>query len=916
MRPSFKLRHLSLLTLPFALLLAGLFPMSSSAGTGLAVVFHNATNSDVKLVGTDNNCWYQQRLAADNAIEVNPGQTGKIDTETKDSGSCYAGSSWQNLEVIFKGPGGQYPNPYAGAVQAANASPYAANEGAWDLIFHNGDFNMRGTPKGPLPINPSQSGEQSSPSKGMFCLTVSKNLLTIIHLTIRPGTDCYGPAAKRIVPMKGVKAAKAGPGKVTGNAKIVYDLFQIGTAACQLTKPRQAWGYSGCDDFGSADAWDLHNVSTDVKDAKPSSDARVIGGWEEVNRQTFRNDSGAAGKQSWEYAYKLGDETSTETESGWKIGGKFEWAKKFTLPIIGQFEQKLEVSVDHEFGKKEEQKHSVEKEVKQASDIEAEAHHETTMIVKQNQATLLTTFSADLTAGTKGRAEPIFTPATRPLGFSAARRQPCIGMIAAKSPNSLMGLNAYARSQGITPETVGLPEEQRGFLEAAAALSGSDAAADRCPGYPDKHPAQFAFNGTAAYKGKAGGPTSADSFAPKLPGIATCVYSKPIDGPPHQAANTPVDPCKSGVEGPALAEQGTIIDADASGPGAVEGFSGGSLIQADDGPAGAPQGEELQVYQGLEGEDFLDGSQHGEELLGGGAQDVLQGFGGDDKLDGQGGDDTLRGGEGDDFLTDEQGSNAIFGEAGNDLLSSDKNASGGLFGGIGNDRLAMEGRGPVTLMGQTGNDIYRLDDARGKGVVEMPREGFDTVLTDSSMVVTPYVEKVRAVGNKGVSLTAGSGEQRLIGSKGGDVLSGGEGSDLLKGGAGRDRIKLQPNGIDLASGGKGADRFEVSANALGVGTRARKGLAVADKSAHVITDFKPAQGDKLVLSTRSFGKKLRGMKITRGNRARGKRAQLLIARRGLVSFDADGAGRGPARVVAVLKGRKSLPKSAVRVVKR
>ena len=135
----------------------------------------------------------------------------------------------------------------------------------------------------------------------------------------------------------------------------------------------------------------------------------------------------------------------------------------------------------------------------------------------------------------------------------------------------------------------------------------------------------------------------------------------------------------------------------------------------------------------------------------------------------------------------------------------------------------------------------------------------------------------------------------------------------------RDRIKLQPNGIDLASGGKGADRFEVTASGLGVNTRAGNGLAAADKSAHVMTDFKPAQGDKLVLSVKSFGKKIRALKkstrITKGNRARGNAAQLLITpRRGLVSYDADGAGGRPARVVAILKGRSTLPAKAIRVI--
>jgi Ca2+-binding RTX toxin-like protein len=58
-----------------------------------------------------------------------------------------------------------------------------------------------------------------------------------------------------------------------------------------------------------------------------------------------------------------------------------------------------------------------------------------------------------------------------------------------------------------------------------------------------------------------------------------------------------------------------------------------------------------------------------------------------------------------------------------------------------------------------------------------------------------------------LSLTGGSGNDRLLGGPGNEFLNGEDGNDLLLGGRGRDRLAIGA-GRDLAKGGKGSDQIE------------------------------------------------------------------------------------------------------------
>ena len=87
------------------------------------------------------------------------------------------------------------------------------------------------------------------------------------------------------------------------------------------------------------------------------------------------------------------------------------------------------------------------------------------------------------------------------------------------------------------------------------------------------------------------------------------------------------------------------------------------------------------------------------------------------------------------------------------------------------------------------------------------------------------------------SIYGGDGNDQLFGDDGNDFLSGGNGIDIVGGGAGNDTIYGNAGG-DMLSGGLGADTFVYNYQA---DSNATTGI-------DTITDFNPAEGDKLNIS--------------------------------------------------------------------
>ena len=160
-----------------------------------------------------------------------------------------------------------------------------------------------------------------------------------------------------------------------------------------------------------------------------------------------------------------------------------------------------------------------------------------------------------------------------------------------------------------------------------------------------------------------------------------------------------------------------------------------------------------------------------------------------------GGNDILRGGGGNDKLFGNSGDDQLFGDAGNDQLD----------GGTGHD----------VLYGGAGDDTYVLtvgyytDGPVVDTVVEQAGEGIDTVVTDTTYILTDNVENL-VLSTTTTSLnfdgTGNALDNVLTGTDGNNVLLGLAGNDTLKGMAGDDKLD-GGLGQDILIGGKGNDTY-------------------------------------------------------------------------------------------------------------
>jgi Ca2+-binding RTX toxin-like protein len=131
-------------------------------------------------------------------------------------------------------------------------------------------------------------------------------------------------------------------------------------------------------------------------------------------------------------------------------------------------------------------------------------------------------------------------------------------------------------------------------------------------------------------------------------------------------------------------------------------------------------------------------------------------------------------------------------------------------------------------------------------------------------------------------LAGGANADSLMGGPGNDTLGGGKGVDTLDGGDGND-VLTGTLGSDVLTGGTGADVFVFNSLFDGV------------SNIDTITDF--ASGvDRLQLSAATFG-----AFAGRIGQAVGLGPNLVYqSATGVLAYDADGAGAGPALAFAIL----------------
>ena len=314
---------------------------------------------------------------------------------------------------------------------------------------------------------------------------------------------------------------------------------------------------------------------------------------------------------------------------------------------------------------------------------------------------------------------------------------------------------------------------------------------------------------------------------------------------------------------------GAVVDG-GTGADRLYGSIGADMLYGGDGDY-ADQlygGYGSDTLNGGEGDDFLtgdgrifldvDGSQHGQDLLlggagadtliGGGNSDVLEGGADDDMLFGdvdfrsanvqqslygqnialnQRGDDYLDGGAGNDYLLGDAGSDILLGGSGNDDLFGDDLAYAGstytisgdahgkdtLDGGEGDDQIIGGGNDDV-LLGGSGNDKLYGDGAQDSMYSEdsLAAQYHGNDYLDGGDGVDQLVggggDDVLVGGAGNDNLVAGSGNDSLDGGHDDDQLIGGSGDDVLLGGDGNDSL-FGDDGDDTMSGGTGNDFYVV-----------------------------------------------------------------------------------------------------------
>jgi Ca2+-binding RTX toxin-like protein len=237
----------------------------------------------------------------------------------------------------------------------------------------------------------------------------------------------------------------------------------------------------------------------------------------------------------------------------------------------------------------------------------------------------------------------------------------------------------------------------------------------------------------------------------------------------------------------------------------------------------------IQAF-GLDGDDAIslnenNGALPAANLFGGEGNDTLQGGSGADQLFGQGDNDTLLGRGGVDLL---------FGGEGNDTLTGG-DADDQMFGQGGDDRLIWNPGDDTDLHeGGAGIDTSEVNGGNGAEQFTLTANGervrFDRLDPAPFAIDIGTTERLvlnmnggddsfSATGNLAalisVTVDGGAGNDRILGSNGGDVLLGGEGNDFIDGqqgadvaflGAGDDVFQWDPgDGSDVVEGQDGRD---------------------------------------------------------------------------------------------------------------
>jgi len=948
-----KRQHCSLVAVAAALGALASWAPNALAGPGLYIDLKNelapAAPADVRLVAARaRNCWYDGALwPVERAPVVSPGRSSQIYTEKNNEfgTGCYEGRGARGIEMQIREPGRNWETPAGSPGDYKIVFNPKTDSSSFGFNFENGltTWLPRADGRGLMCWNTytRTSRKNNITATGYADINIlgDRRCNRVVPANIKPDPSRYlaapDPANSRLQTSPAVGQPPTATAKAdAGSPAIVNLLSTVGVACSWYAFPGNAQ-YCNSLNVGDPAKWVLGNVPSSVQGFEVTNSIVKPEPKYPVGTTSLRVPATSGeGNLSIDKTVRRRTETATTTTHGASAGIEleFEETSSFGLKGIaeGGFTARQKVTAGYNYSNAQAKTTADETEIRVAINAAAKPGYETTLDVFTTRVSANYEYAADLTFGKAGTVTPVVTPATQALNMSPATRQPCLGYIVGDATvrNSIMNIGKAQTDAGNKDTEPTLAPERRAFLRAVPFFKTAKA---ECPGFPSGFASEAAFKGTGVgtYDNlgydEDGRPRSA---------MVGCVYQRPIQSgsraasiqpPTYRAqATAPDSPCQTIPGGTGTVETGeTTRRRPAEGSGRSVS-SPGVLIEArgaeetdgtpvSDKVIGTDADEEIstgagtfdQVYAG-DGDDLV---------RGGRGEDLIHGEEGDDALEGGGGFDTVYGDAGSDRILESGGAGSLNGSGDADTLIAEGGDGLVMLGGAGDDRLVSRGQGVRALSGNGGDDRYVLEGNGDDTLLEMPDEGSDVVSTDRSFDVPAEIEEAVASGDRRVNLSSGDGRQTLVGNDAANELDGGIGSDRVEGAGGDDRILLSSFGFDRATGGAGADAFVP----LGDPANANRPTALErprDRTAHLITDFQPRRGDRIVMRTSVFGDSLNArpgpvpIVSDRDPQPRKPRGTILFDKRsGVVSFDRDGTGPVSDKVAVVLPDAQTLRRS-------